>query len=311
MGTQYAEPTLSQIRDAENADLGILTEARDALSLLYRTRVSIYDQDPVITIDYAAGELSPPFEPIDDDQRTRNDVTATRRDGDSYNAVQTAGPLSVDEPPDGVGRYQDEVTVNVETDAMLSGVAAWLLNIGTLDQARYPSVTVNLAAPDVAANATLSAGVIQVDVGDLIRITGLDAVGIYADVDLIVLGYEEEIGPVEHIITFNCMPAVPYQVAVYGTARYDTDGSELVSSVDSDDTSLSVEAEGATLWTTDPASMPFDIYVGGERMTVTNVTGTSLTLPQTLTVTRSVNGVVKSHGGQTPVRLWDTPRYAL
>ena len=49
--------------------------------------------------------------------------------------------------------------------------------------------------------------------------------------------------------------------------------------------------------------------VGGERVTVTNITGASS--PQTFTVTRSVNGVVKAHTSGTDVRLWDTPRWAL
>jgi hypothetical protein len=315
MGAQYSEPRLTQIRDAENADLGILTETRDDLALLYRTRSSMYAQTPVITIDYSAGELSPPFEPIDDDQLTRNDITATKRDGDSFNAVQTTGPLSVADPPTGVGRYKDERTVNVETDAMLPGVAQWLLNIGTLDQARYPTVTVNLLAPEVAANSTLSNGIYDVEVGDLIRITGLDAVGIYDDVDLIVLGYEEVIGPVEKTFTFNCMSAAPYAVAVWGSGvgtgpdHYDTDGSVLTSSLTSTATSFTVTKTGTSLWTTVAGEFPLSIYVGGERMTVTNITST--TSPQTFTVTRSVNGVVKSHAAGTPVRLWKTPRYGL
>lgn len=45
----------------------------------------------------------------------------------------------------------------------------------------------------------------------------------------------------------------------------------------------------------------FDIMVGGERMTVTNV---SLTEPQQFTVTRSVNGVVKPHLAGTKVELF-------
>lgn len=315
MGAQYAEPRLTQIRDVENTDLGILTESRDALSLLYRTRSSMYAQDPVITIDYSAGELSPPFEPIDDDQLTRNDITATRRDGDSSNATQTTGPLSVSDPPTGVGRYKDERTVNVETDAMLPGVAQWLLNIGTLDQARYPTVTVNLLAPQVVANAALSRDIYAVEVGDLIRITGLAAVGIYADVDLIVLGYEEVIGPVEKTFTFNCAPAAPYDVAVWGSGvgtgpdHYDADGSVLTSSLTSTATSFTVTKTGTSLWTTVAGEFPLSIYVGGERMTVTNIT--SATSPQTFTVTRSVNSVVKSHAASTPVRLWKTPRYGL
>jgi hypothetical protein len=55
-----------------------------------------------------------------------------------------------------------------------------------------------------------------------------------------------------------------------------------------------------------PADFPIAITVGGEVMSLTAVTGTSS--PQTGTVTRSVNGVVKAHDAGTLVRL-DHPFY--
>ena len=44
-------------------------------------------------------------------------------------------------------------------------------------------------------------------------------------------------------------------------------------------------------------------------MTVTNITGSSS--PQTFTVTRSVNGVVKAQSAGVAVALWNTPVAAL
>jgi hypothetical protein len=64
------------------------------------------------------------------------------------------------------------------------------------------------------------------------------------------------------------------------------------------------------VWTTDSAEFPFDIYVGGERMTVSAI-GAAISELQTFTVTRSVNGVVKEHAIGTPVRLWTPARLAL
>jgi hypothetical protein len=54
---------------------------------------------------------------------------------------------------------------------------------------------------------------------------------------------------------------------------------------------------------------PFDIMVGGERIRVTVVTGT--TSPQTFTVTRSINGVVKGHSSGADVELFHEAIYAL
>ena len=44
-------------------------------------------------------------------------------------------------------------------------------------------------------------------------------------------------------------------------------------------------------------------------MTVTDITGTSS--PQTFTVTRSVNGVVKAQASGADVRLWFPPILAM
>jgi hypothetical protein len=307
MGPQFTESRLEQIRDCETTDMGILLEQRDASGLLYLSRASMYNQTPAFTLAYNAGQVVAPLEPIDDDQLTRNDVTATRREGGSDRFTVDTGPLSTPDPPVGVGRYETDMTANPETDGFLYGIAAWIANIGTLDQSRWPSVTVNLQAPGM--NATLRSAIKGADVGDLFKITGMQKAFIYDDVNLIIVGYTETINPFVHTITFNCMPADPYTVAVYGTARYDADGSTLTSNITSTATSLSATKSGTTLWTTDGTQMPFDIRVGGERMTVTNITGSSS--PQTMTVVRSKNGVVKAQTSGTAIELWDTPRYAL
>ena len=83
--------------------------------------------------------------------------------------------------------------------------------------------------------------------------------------------------------------------------RVDTDGSQLAVDVGPTDTTLSVAVTSGPLWTTSAPEFPFTIRVGGEVMTVTNVTGSSS--PQTMTVGRSVNGVVKPQAAATDVGL--------
>lgn len=63
------------------------------------------------------------------------------------------------------------------------------------------------------------------------------------------------------------------------------------------------------IWTTSAGDFPFDITVGGERMTVTSVTGSSS--PQTFTVARGINEVVKSQVAGTDVRLWQPTTISL
>jgi hypothetical protein len=115
---------------------------------VYLGRTLLYNQSAAFTLNYNALQVVAPLEPVDDDQVTRNDVTATRREGGSDRYTVDTGPLSTQDPPDGVGRYETDVTVNPETDGFLEGIAAWVANIGTLDRARWPSVTVNLNSPN-------------------------------------------------------------------------------------------------------------------------------------------------------------------
>ena len=72
-------------------------------------------------------------------------------------------------------------------------------------------------------------------------------------------------------------------------------------------TSRTVNITAGPLWTT--TEVPFDILVGGEQMTVTAVAGAAS--PQTFTVTRSVNGVVKAHASGEAVTLYSPIRYSL
>jgi hypothetical protein len=314
MGVQYTEPRLSQLRDAENADMGILGEPRDRFGLQYRTRVSMVGQTPALTLDYSAGHLVPPFEPTDDDQLTRNDVTASRRGGDSYRYRQLTGRMSVLEPPDGVGAYADETEVNVQTDALLAGVATWLVNLGTVDQARYPFLTVDLG--NLVA-AGLDAAARAVKFGDLVVVTGMESLGVYDDVRLLILGGHETVsdGGYKHTIAWNCAPYQGYEGSVYatsasvGTARYDADGSTLAAGINSAVTSFQV-TNTSTVWTNDAAAFPFDVMMGGERITVGTITGTGTT--QTLgALTRGVNGVVKAHSAGETVQLADPAYYSL
>lgn len=309
MGPQAAEPRLAQIRDAEQTDFGILTEQRYDNGLLYRTRASQYAQDPAVLADYAARVVAPPFEPTDDDAVTRNDVTATRRDGGSYQLKLTTGPMSVLDPPAGIGQYEDEITVNVQTDAQLTGAASWWLKLGTLDAARFPSVTFNLAAQEIQDDPDLLEAILSLEVGDRMLIINVTDADIPDDLDLLIQGSSETISNATWTITFNCAPGAPYQVAKFDTARYDHAGSTLNAAVTTTATSLALTtAAGDSLWTTQLSAFPFDLNMEGERVTCTGITGAAS--PQTATVVRSVNGVVAAHAAGAAVKLWDTPRFA-
>jgi hypothetical protein len=311
VGPQHADPPLEILQEAAEADLGILHDAVDAVGLHYRTRESIQNQatPAVLALGFTAGHVAPTMEPATDDQHVRNDVTVKRRQGGERRAVDVDGPLG----SDAIGTYDTSVEVNVPGDEFLANQAGWRLHLGTAEDDRWPRLVVDLdAAPSLASDAS------DVRPGDLVTLSDLPDTIAGPDVaKLIVQGWTEAIDSHRRIITFNCSPAGPWQVGEYEAAegdpnKYDTAGSVLDadgSGESSSATFIDVDTVIEPIWTTDPDEFPFDIMVGGERMTVTAIAGAGT--GQTFTVTRSVNGVVKAHDAGTPVSLWNPARYGL
>ncbi|MFJ8146051.1 hypothetical protein ACIQ6R_13355 [Streptomyces sp. NPDC096048] len=267
VGYQGLAPVLDLIRTAADSDSGLLTEDQTALRLLYRPRSTLYSQEPALVLDYAQGQIAGPLEPVDDDTAIRNDVTVTREAGSSTRVVLGSGPLSVLDPPDGVGVYNDSITLSLATDDQTEGKTYWELHLGTWDEPRYPAVTVNLHR-----HPELIPAVLALREGDVIRLTNMPKWVAPDDVDLMYLGLKEQLLPRTWTATFNCVPAGPWRVGVVGDAVLgvvDTDGSELAAAVDANDTILPVTTAGP-LWMWETA---FDVRVGGEVVTVTDVTG--------------------------------------
>lgn len=275
MGGQSRSNALELMREAELADDGMLFETTTALGLGYRTRASLINQEPRITLDYAAFHLSENVpQPVEDDRYIQNRVTVTVN-GVSATREQTTGPLSVQLPPDGVGAYGQDITLNLENTSEAASQAAWRVFTGTIDEPRYPQISVNLARAPYTDNPALKQAALAVTPGDRLIVENMPSWLPPGDLNQIVLGVEESITYFEHRLTFVCMPAAAYTAANLDSdaARVDTDGSQLLESVSSGSAALSVTPSNElfTRWTTDSAEMPFDVLVGGEIMTVTAI----------------------------------------
>ncbi|MFF5977178.1 hypothetical protein ACFY7C_37400 [Streptomyces sp. NPDC012769] len=311
LGPQRPASLLDLLQDAADCDGGILYEDRASSSLVYRDRRTLYNQAPALVLDYTAeGEVGPPLEPVEDDQRTRNDVTVSRSGGSSSRAVRSTGPLSVQPPPQGVGVYDESVTLNLGADHQTEHIAGWRLHLGTWDEARYPTVRLMLhAAPHlIPAYLTLK-------IGDRIQITNPPTWLPPGPIDLFVQGIAEVIDQYTWDVTLTCTPAGPWTVGVVGDAvrgRIATDGCTLGGAVSASATSFTLVSSPGPRWVDSaayPSRFPFDLLVGGERVRVTAVTGTTLT--QTATVTRAVNGISKAHAAGADVQVADPARIAL
>lgn len=303
MGGQGSDTLQALLTQCLQVDGGLCYEPRDILALGLRTRSSLFDETSTLNLSHSGGQLAPPLEPTDDDQLVRNDWTFTNSStGNGVRATLDSGAMSTLDPPNGVGRYADQLTVNLQTDGPLADLAAWAVHVGTVNEQRYPAVTVQLeSAVFGAASGATSQAIQKLDIGQVATLTGMPAWMPPDDSRQLIQGTSEVLAAKQWSITYSCAPASPYDVMIVGDtvlSRIDTDGSSLHANITSSASSFQVDVTGA-LWTT--TDTPFDILMGGERMTVGAVSGASS--PQTFSsVVRSVNGVVKAHSANEDIR---------
>ncbi|MET8824798.1 carbohydrate binding domain-containing protein [Streptomyces sp. NPDC004610] len=215
IGPQRQDTVLNLVQAAADSDGGRLLEDRARPALLYRDRTSMYSQTPTLTLSYSdAPGLAHPLDPVDDDTAYRNDRTVTRDGGSNARAVLETGRLSIQAPPDGIGLYDDSVTLSLHTDDQAETVAFWRLHQGTVDAPRYPQVKVLLhKAPQ------LIPAVLATPEGNLIRITGLPKRVGGGTADLLVEGIKHELTLETWTVTFNCSPGQPWNVAKVSDPR--------------------------------------------------------------------------------------------
>jgi hypothetical protein len=307
MGPQRSRPLLDLLHECETADGGILAGCRDRLGILYRARASMDSQAPAVTLSRTGGDLSA-LAITDDDQQLVNDLTVTRLGGSSYRYALTVGPLSTQAPPAGAGLYEATVTLGLHDDGQLPDAAAWRVHLGTTDLPRVPDLGVELTRPQLVADAARRKAVAGVEIGDRVDVTGMASQSAPDDMPQVVTGIRETITPFRRVLDFACRPAQPWNVARAGTgSRRAPDGATVSGAHTSTATALTVAGSGPLFGHGDG---DYDLMVGsGERVRVTAVAGASW--PQALTVTRSVNGVVKALAGGESVYLFDRCYYGM
>lgn len=318
LGPQLPGTLLGLLDEAALADDGVLAEAVDDTGLVYTVGFDLYNQAAAATVSYALGHLRE-FAPVEDDQGLVNDLTVARADGGSARYELTTGALSVQDPPDGVGRYDASLSLSVESDDQLPDQASWRVRQGTIDEARYPGIGLDLP------NCGLHSG----DIDDLLALREGQMfivqdppgfAGAPDDIRQLVLGWTETIRAHTWEFTLTGRPAAGHDVGVYNDdndflllepgSRYSSDGTVTAEALDTTENAIDVSTPSGPIWTTDPAEYPFYLNVGGEQIRAAGCTGSGTA--QTFTgCTRSVNGVVKSHLIGAEVTLWQPARYAL
>lgn len=266
MGPQGTDTLLGLLREAEAVGGGVLYEKRWGLA--YQSLRERYNAPVALALDIALGHLAEIPEPADDDQRTRNLFTATRPTGSEYTAEETDGDMGTG--AQGPGVYDDGAPFNVESDSQLPSQAGWRIHLGTTDEDRWPDLALNFAHnPELIGTWTSLPSGARVTVANPLPQMPPDPP------DLVVEGHSERWDSKRWSASLNCSPASVYRTHVVASTdgnlgRVDNASSYLTADATSTATSLTVAQTGAP-WRV--GSTNFDIAVGGERMTVTNISG--------------------------------------
>lgn len=273
MGPQTTDTLMANLQSARRVDQGLLLETRTELGVTYRTFAALVNQ-PGPALDYAAGHVVPPLEPDESISPVRNYVPATRPGGST--AVSTlAAPtdayhrLSTQPHPDGVGEYdRGEVDVQSEGDDRPQHVADWIRHLGTWDEYRYPTLTVELAAePWTTDDVALAAAVAALGPGDRLTLDNLPAWLPPELVALQVRGMVEAVTEATRTITFNLAPGWPWEVW-----QLESGGAALVVGRDTDDTSFKIStSSGPPFKTGAPLGTPYYVQAAGEAVKVTTM----------------------------------------
>lgn len=308
VGPQTVAPMPQLLADIERTEDGILYDQRGAIAIVLRTRRSQYVEPVRASLIYGTDPLQP-LDPVNDDQTTNNDVTASNRDGKEYRAIVTSGHKASTSPfAGGVGRYPQTLDVNATGGVpQLLQIAWWWANKGTVEGARHPEIVV-----DLDADPTVESRVAGIDMGDRLQIPGLER----DTVDLRVLGVSERLGANRRLLTFLTEPYRQFDVAIYDDTikRYDSRTSTTSGTLTDVVASIVVTFTDLNdAWST--VNTPYDWIIEGERVRVTAMGAITGAGPwtQTATVTRSINGVIKAHAANEPVHMHpdQQARYAL
>jgi F5/8 type C domain-containing protein len=274
MGYQTEETPFNLMSTAAVSDDGYLIDPLDAVGVLYRTGRSLYNQPAALTLSYTAGDLSEELVPVQDDSYITNDFTANRGGAGSSRYQQTDGNLSVNNPPDGVGPYEDSQEYSLGSDGQTIDIASWQVHKGVLDEMRFPAVNLALENLRIAASTTKTEAILKLDVGQRIDITNTPDFLPNDDIRQIVIGYEETFDKFQHGFKLNTLPERIWEVAEYDQGdRFQQFGSTLYQDVTASATSLRVTHATGQSWSASAAD--FDIVVDGERMTATTVANAS------------------------------------
>lgn len=234
---------------------------------------------PNLDVDQERYTTGSDFAAVIEDAAIVNDAAITATDS-------TTGTATDQDSIDANGRVSASDTLNVDSQAQAADHAHWRVAQFGQPAPRIAQVTIDLLT---AEDADVYDRVMPLQIGDLIRVTGLPEQSQPSTVlDGYIEGMTGVFGLNEAAITFDLSPVVPAEIVLDDDdlGRLGTGGETLNASITSSATTLTATGLNPGFSTTDT---PYDIDITGERMTVTSAAVISGG-HQVLTVTRAVDG---------------------
>lgn len=304
LGVQRPGGLLDLLREATAADAGALLLERGG-GLEWIPRRCRYNGSPVLTLDWAGGELGAAPLPAADDRSYVSRYTASRDGGGSATAeladaeVQRRGFRA---GADSFALFEDQ---------QLPDQASWRLAALSWDELRFPTVVLDLLAhPELIDQA------VKVRPGARVRVQSPKVQLRGQTFDLVVEQVSVRVGRFEWTMVFACSPAGRWDVGEFDAADrlQGSSSTTLVGDHAAAATSLSLSTVLAgDVWST--SGVPYPVEIAGEEVTVTAMSAVAGSGPftQTATVTRAANGVSKVLPDGSPVRVARRvlARYAL
>lgn len=300
LGRQRAGKFLDLLREAAEADLGILYERAYALG--YVPRSARYNAPVRLELDWTGGDLAEGPEPTDDDQRLRNRWTVSRVAGSKATYQDDASIARH-------GAIGDSAEINIEADDRLPMHAGWRTNLTTVDELRWPTVEL-----DLIAHPELRAAFLTCRIGSRITIVNPEDQIAGTEIDLLIEGVKQTIGWFRWDVTLACSPAKPWDVAVWDdpASLWTSRSTTLNTGEDTTSTAWSITTVNREeVWSTSASGYEWNI--AGEVVQVSAVAAHTGSGPyvQAVTVVRSRNGVVKAQTAGTVVKMARPTRWAL
>lgn len=284
MGPQSPDTYINLMEGCAKVEDGVLLDGLDQglTFIAHDERTSL---PASLTLDASLGQIGPPLSPTDDDQLIINTYTATRTNGSSVTYVDNADSLAALV----IGDYTDSTAQNFYQDTtQLADYASWQVHLRTTAGYRWPSVEIWLHRDPELLIAWLTTR-LQSRV-DLINLNAVRQQLYTAPAMLMMEGYTETIDQFLWDVVMNTTPYDPWRVAEIAAEtgdtneyvfRVETDGANVVTGVPAGSSSVSVSSLD-TVWTTLADDFPLFVNMGGQKIKVTNITGS--TSPQTFTV---------------------------